>query len=163
MKVFLEDKILLGRPFKARRRVWAKKLEKVDTTKDNGYAFQGDWLKTVGDPAYIDDSVEAPCWVVCTVAKGSTRHPRTGIVLYRVHENGEVEEVFSSNFDTKKERAEAVQEIAKIVNSAEDNKIQRAQQLVNELIELLGSKEDVIKMIEEAQASGGEQSDSEVQ
>lgn len=107
----------LGRPMNARKRIWAKQLtEPVDTTKTNGFAFIGRWLKVRGDPAYIDDVVEAPAFVVATAAWGSAKHPRTGVLLLKVDIDGTVEEVFSGDFDDKAESAASVKAIAEIVN-----------------------------------------------
>jgi len=116
-KVVLEkDDITLGRPQKARKRVWARVLtEPVDTTKTNGFAFSGTWLKVRGDPAFIDDIVTPPCFIVATTADGSAKHPRTGISLFKV-EKETITELFHGGFDDKAESAASIKAIAEIVN-----------------------------------------------
>lgn len=109
--------INLGRPKKARKRVWAKVLtEPVDTEKSNGFAFKGRWLRVRGDPAFIDDMVEPPAYIVATAGDGSTNHPRTGIRLYKVDEEGNVELLFAGYFDEKAESVNAIKTIADMVN-----------------------------------------------
>lgn len=71
-KAILEQgDIGLGRPHKAKRKIWAKLLEGVDTTQKGGYAFQGRWLKVTGDPRWIDDEVPVGSLIVATMAWGS--------------------------------------------------------------------------------------------
>ncbi len=112
-----KDDITLGRPQKARKRVWARVLtEPVDTTKTNGFAFSGTWLKVRGDPAFIDDIVTPPCFIVATTADGSAKHPRTGISLFKVEKDGTITELFHGGFDDKAESAASIKAIAEIVN-----------------------------------------------
>jgi hypothetical protein len=111
MVILEKGDIDLGRPHKATKRIWAKLLERVDISKESGYAFEGRFLRVKGDPAWIDDKVPVGSFIVATRAWGSTRHPKTGIALYRVTESG-VEELYSSGFEYKSEKIKAIKEIA---------------------------------------------------
>jgi len=111
----------LGRPHKATKKIWAKLLEKVDTTKDNGYAFEGRFLKVKGDPAWIDDVVPVNSFIVATIAKGSTKHPKTGIALYKVTAD-KIEELYWGDFEYRADRIRAIKEIAEIFEQEKNKK-----------------------------------------
>lgn len=163
MVVILEDgkvaigkgDVSLGRPMKTRKKVWAKLLEdKVDTSKLNGYAFTGRFLKVRGDPAYIDAVIEVPAFIVATAAWGSSKHPRTGIILYKIDEEGNIEELFSDYYDTQAEMANAVTEIAKIVNQYFSNDKDEMDEVIEELKQAITlakekKKEELIQTLKE--------------
>jgi len=111
----------LGRPRKAKRTVWAKELERVDQTKENGYAFEGRFLRVLGDPAWIDDKVHVGAFIVATFASGSTKHPSTGIALVRVTAE-KIEQLYVGSFDTKSDRIRAIKEIAEIFEREKNKK-----------------------------------------
>ena len=73
--------------------LWAKQVEKVDITKENGYAFEGRFLsRGKGKRAWkyneIDDVVPVGSYVVAIEQTGSWNHPSADIVLYKAEENG---------------------------------------------------------------------------
>jgi hypothetical protein len=74
-----------------RHKCWRKLLEKVDTTKANGYAFVGDWLRA-GERAEL----EVGSLVLCYDDVGSRKNWRPVVRLLKVLENGaeDFEEVF---------------------------------------------------------------------
>jgi len=111
----------LGRPHKATRKIWAKLLEKVDITKDNGYAFEGRFLRVKGDPAWIDDTVPVGSFIVATIAKGSTKHPKTGIALYKVTAD-KIEELYWGDFEYRADKVRAIKEIAEIFEQEKNKK-----------------------------------------
>jgi len=120
--VILEKRdVDLGRPHKAKRTVWAKVLERVDTTKENGFAFEGRFLRVTGDPAWIDDKVHVGAFIVATFASGSTKHPSTGIALVRVTAE-KIEQLYVGSFDTKSDRIRAIKEIAEIFEREKNKK-----------------------------------------
>jgi len=148
-KVVLEpDDIKLGRPKKARGRVWAKLLEDVDTTKENGFAFQGRFLRVRGDPAYIDDTVPVGSFIVAAEATGSTNHPWTDIALYKVTADG-IEELYRNDFVRKSDKIIAINDIAEILKKekgqeGEDDELMKA---IEELFNKFG-KQRVLEYIE---------------
>jgi len=119
--------------------LWAKELEKVDTTKTNGYAFEGRFLrKASGKKGWkynqIDDVVTVGAYVVAIEQVGSWNHPAADIVLYKAEETG-LKEVYRNEWKpaTKKE---AIREIAEIVNKITIN--EELKQKLQELIDKYG-------------------------
>jgi len=98
-----------GDPRKGTCRCWAKVLKRVDRSKTNGYAFEGDWVR----PGAV---VKAPCAIVRTAANGSWKHHSSVLVLnlITVAPNGEVkvEKAVSLPYNTPAERREAVLAVA---------------------------------------------------
>jgi len=121
MIILEKGDINLGRPHKATKRIWAKLLERVDVSKDSGYAFEGRFLRVKGDPAWIDDTVPIGAFIVATFARGSTKHPETGIALVRVTAE-KIEELYVGSFDTRADRVRAIKEIAEIFEREKNKK-----------------------------------------
>lgn len=66
-----------------RKKNWAKVLESVDTTKPNGYAFLGNWLRR-GERAELT----VGSYVLTYDEPGSMKNWYPEVVLYRVTEDG---------------------------------------------------------------------------
>jgi len=97
-----------GDPRKGTCRCWAKVLKRVDRSKTNGYAFEGDWVR----PGAV---VKAPCAIVRTAANGSWKHHSSVLVLNLITvQDGEakVEKAVSLPYNTPAERREAVLAVA---------------------------------------------------
>lgn len=71
-----------------RHKCWRKMLEKVDTTKANGYAFVGEWLRA-GERAEL----EMGSFILCYDEAGSMKNWYPVVRMFKVVENG-LEEVF---------------------------------------------------------------------
>ena len=71
-----------------RNKCWRKLLEKVDTTKANGYAFVGDWLR-----AGEREELEVGSLILCYDVVGSRKNWRPVVRLFKVLENA-LDEVF---------------------------------------------------------------------
>ena len=78
-----------------RHKCWRKLLEKVDTTKANGYAFIGDWLRA-GERAEL----EVGSLILCYDDVGSRKNWRPVVRLFKVLENG-LEEVYRWEGNTR--------------------------------------------------------------
>ncbi|MBW2561593.1 MAG: hypothetical protein JRE40_12170 [Deltaproteobacteria bacterium] len=120
-------------------KLWAKELERVDTSKENGYAFEGRFLRKASGKAgwkynQIDDVVAVGAYVVAIVQTGSWNHPRADIVLYRAEETG-LKEVYRNEWKTSTKK-QAIREIAEIVNKQEIN--EELKQKLQELIDRYG-------------------------
>lgn len=101
-----------------RHKCWRKMLEKVDTTKANGYAFVGEWLRA-GERA----EVEVGSLILCYDEAGSMKNWNPVVRLFKVLENGleDLEEVFHWEGNTR-ERSWALavrDEIAAILAEAQ--------------------------------------------
>jgi len=70
-----------------RGKTWAKVVEHVDTSKTNGFAFEGDFVKL---NQLIE--IEVPCWLLKFSDEGSVKYHEPVVALYRVNENGKLEE-----------------------------------------------------------------------
>ena len=75
----------------SRHKCWRKMLTQVDTTKANGFAFVGDWLRA-GERAEL----EVGSLILCYDDVGSRKNWRPVVRLLKVLENGaeDFEEVF---------------------------------------------------------------------
>ncbi len=103
-----EIKFKLGDSRKTTRGLWAKILDGVDTSKRNGYAFEGEWLRSGGIVSEGD--------VVVRVRQtGSWRHPGQHIDMHIV-EGGVIKELYDAAFNTRGDAYSAVGEIARIFN-----------------------------------------------
>lgn len=72
-----------------RHKCWRKLLEKVDTTKANGYAFIGDWLRA-GERA----EVEVGSLILCYDEVGSRKNWCPAVRVLKVGVETDLEEVF---------------------------------------------------------------------
>lgn len=90
-----EQKVIVEVPAaeKWAKKSWAKKLTRIDTTKANGFAFEGDWLQ-VGRKAELPVGA-----VVLSFSQaGSRNRPCPIAKIFRVAEDG-VEEVLAVQGD----------------------------------------------------------------
>lgn len=74
----------------ARRRSWAKVLSAVDTTKANGYAFEGEWMRR-GERAELPTN----SLMLLYDEPGSARNWYPLVRVMRVEEDGTLHEVLS--------------------------------------------------------------------
>ena len=79
----------------SRHKCWRKMLEKVDTTKANGYAFVGEWLRA-GERAEL----EVGSFILCYDETGSRKNWSPVVRLFKVVENG-LDEVYRWDGDIR--------------------------------------------------------------
>jgi len=129
----------------SRKKTWRKRLQSVDKSKSNGFAFIGEWLRA-GEQAEL----EVGAFVLAYDEPGSMKNWYPQVRLFKVTDQG-LEEVFSWKGDYgKRSWALAVRdEIANMLASTSDPKVLRAEllqrkeqlqkelDLVNEQIEML--------------------------
>ena len=129
----------------SRKKTWRKRLQSVDKSKSNGFAFIGEWLRA-GEQAEL----EVGAFVLAYDEPGSMKNWYPQVRLLKVTDQG-LEEVFSWKGDYgKRSWALAVRdEIANMLASTSDPKVLRAEllqrkeqlqkelDLVNEQIEML--------------------------
>ena len=77
-----------GQPLSVKGKSWAKHLSRVDCTKANGFAFEGDWLQ-VGRKA----EVPVGAYILAHSDTGSRSRPYSVVRLFRVQDDGTCEEV----------------------------------------------------------------------
>ncbi|MCL6560532.1 MAG: hypothetical protein K6U74_17400, partial [Firmicutes bacterium] len=70
---------------------WAKLVEKVDTSKANGFAFEGRFLNSL-------DEVDIGAYILAYGECGSRRRRTPVAALFRVKENGELEKIFEEAY-----------------------------------------------------------------
>ena len=119
----------------SRKKTWRKRLQSVDKSKSNGFAFIGEWLRA-GEQAEL----EVGAFVLAYDEPGSMKNWYPQVRLFKVTDQG-LEEVFSWKGDYgKRSWALAVRdEIANMLASTSDPKVlleellQRKEQLQKEL------------------------------
>lgn len=91
---------------------WAKALKKVDTSKKNGYAFEGDFLR-------INDLAELPVgsYVLSYGKFGSRANCKPAARLQRVEANGSLTDIVERTGLSESWTLEVRDEIASIVNA----------------------------------------------
>jgi len=110
---------------KGRGSVWAKKITKVDPSKENGYAFEGEFLRE-------GSVVEEGDWVITVAATGSWKYPANTIFLFRIEGNEEedefeIESVGEWEWNAKGEKIEAIQQIYKIIHPPNEEEVRREE------------------------------------
>ncbi|HHX27908.1 MAG TPA: hypothetical protein GX716_02740 [Firmicutes bacterium] len=81
--------VMIPKSLDDRHKCWRKLLEKVDTTKANGYAFIGDWLRA-GERA----EVEVGSLILCYDEVGSRKNWCPAVRVLKVGVETDLEEVF---------------------------------------------------------------------
>ena len=79
-----------------RHKCWRKLLEKVDTTKANGYAFIGDWLRA-GERAEL----EVGSLILCYDEAGSRKNWCPVVRLFKVGIENDLDEVYCWEGNTR--------------------------------------------------------------
>lgn len=105
--------IVCGDQRKSTNSLWVKRLERVDVSKTNGYAFEGEFIRTSGKYHETTVVLAAGEAVVYTRQVGSWKHPATELHLLVAKEDGIYKEAWS--WDTKADKAKAVHEVAVIL------------------------------------------------
>lgn len=112
-----------------RHKCWRKTLEKVDVTKTNGYAFEGEWLRA-GERAEL----EIGNFILCYDEAGSMKNWYPVVRLFKVVENGNgLEEVYRWEGEVR-ERSWALavrDEIAAILAEAQGQEPEEASPLAS--------------------------------
>ena len=132
-------------------KVWAKVLERVNLDGENGFAFEGRWVRREheGCRTIIDDDLDEGALIVALKGDGSWKHKSSSVVLLRVvnkSENPEenLEELGRWSFDTLTEKKRAIREIHELFTKARSDdetlKIERARALARELVSLAGDR-----------------------
>jgi len=120
--------VRLGDQRKATARLWAKKVRAVDTTKANGYAFEGEWAGRVpgSSPKSMKrEIILAPGEVaVAVVESGSWRHKGQVFVVFVATEDG----VYSSSFPwrTRGDRIKAIHAVDEILRALKPKSVEEA-------------------------------------
>jgi hypothetical protein len=104
----------LGDPRKATSNLWVKKVKKVDTTKENGYAFEGDFIPRIkGKHSTAEVIIQQGELVVAVVEFGSWKHPGQVMEVFVALEDGVY--VTAGRWVTKAEKIETVHKVAEIL------------------------------------------------
>lgn len=104
---------------------WAKIVKDIDATKDNGYAFVGDWVE---EGSFVK---EGDIIALCH-ADGSWKYPHSSLYLYRISSEG-VEQLGSWDFWTKVEKIKAIQEIKQIIDSLRQKEKSKEEEVFEEI------------------------------
>ena len=128
----------LGDTRKATSKCFAKVVTRVDTSKQNGYAFEGKFIRN-------GDIVDVGSYIILVRGVGSWKYPCSEISLYKVHQDC-AEELGIWDWNTRADKVRAILEIAKIVNSSTEEEQLREQ--LKALVERYG-KEKVLKTLNE--------------
>jgi hypothetical protein len=113
--------IYLGDPRKATSNLWVKKVRRIDTTKENGYAFEGDFIgRTKGKHSTADVIIQKGELVVAVVEYGSWKHPGQVMEIYVALEDGVY--ATAGRWVTKAEKIETIHKAAEILNFLNSNK-----------------------------------------
>jgi len=113
-------RIWLGDGRKATSKLWARKVRKVDTSKENGYAFEGEFFKSY-EKYHVTDIILAPYEVVVAVVQdGSWKHPGQRMDIFVALDDGVY--VTSSRWETKAEKIETIYKVNEILNFLNSNK-----------------------------------------
>jgi len=136
----------------SRKKTWRKRLQSVDKSKSNGFAFIGEWLRA-GEQAEL----EVGAFVLAYDEPGSMKNWYPQVRLFKVTDQG-LEEVFSWKGDYgKRSWALAVRdEIANMLASTSDPKVlleellQRKEQLQKEL-DLVNEQIEMLNQIQQDQ------------
>jgi len=134
---------------KATAKLWGKKVEKVDTTKEGGYAFEGDWLNTDYEGRYQIELAEGEM-AVCLVQTGSWRHKGQHMYIFFV-KNGKMFNV-TLPYNSRADKVKAVHTASEILEEirGKNPKEQQAKALIQKAIELVGV-EGVLRILEEGE------------
>ncbi len=132
-------KVWYGDPRKTTTKLWAKKVTNIDTTKDNGYAFEGEWIRK--GRGYYEVELNEGEVAVCLVENGSWRHPGQDCRIYFVR-GGKMYRIVMP-YNNKSDRVKAIHAAAKILEllKGEDPKKQQAVTHIRKAIELIGIDE----------------------
>jgi hypothetical protein len=113
--------VLLGNPMKATSKLWAKKVKRVDTSKENGYAFEGDFFPT-GRGKYTDAEIilAERELAIAVIQDGSWKHKGQHMKIFIVL-GGEVY-VTASGWETKADKIQTIHLVNEILNFLNSNK-----------------------------------------
>jgi hypothetical protein len=113
--------VLLGDQRKATSKLWARKVKKVDTSKENGYAFEGEFFP-VGRGKYSDVEIilSEKEVAIAVVQDGSWKHKGQHMKIFVVL-GGEVY-VTSGGWESKADKIQTIHLVAEILNFLNSNK-----------------------------------------
>jgi len=113
--------VLLGNVMKATTNLWAKKIKKVDVTKENGYAFDGEFMRINKGKLYSTEIILNKGEVaVAVVQDGSWKNPGQHIKIFVALEDGIY--TVSSGWETKADKIQTIHLVAEILNFLNSNK-----------------------------------------
>jgi hypothetical protein len=107
--------VMLGNPAKATSSLWAKKVKHVDTSKENGYAFEGEFFSKSGGK-YTDTEIilgEGEL-AIAVVQDGTWKHKGQHMKIF-VNLGGEIYTT-SSGWETKADKIQTIHLVAEILN-----------------------------------------------
>ncbi len=88
--------VMIPKSLDDRHKCWRKLLERIDTTKANGYAFVGEWLRA-GERAEL----EVGSLILCYDAVGSAKNWNPVVRLLKVGIENDLEEIFHWEGNTR--------------------------------------------------------------
>jgi len=113
--------VFLGDPRKATSKLWAKKVKRVDTTRENGYAFEGEFFPT-GRGKYTNTEMILSDreLAIAVVQDGSWKHPGQHMKIFVVL-GGEIY-VTVGGWESKADKIQTIHLVAEILNFLNSNK-----------------------------------------
>jgi hypothetical protein len=113
--------VLLGNPMKATSKLWAKRVRRVDTTKENGYAFEGDFFPTSrGKYTDVEIILAERELAIAIVQDGSWKHKGQHAKIFVVL-GGEVY-VAVSGWESRSDKIQTIHLVNEILNFLNSNK-----------------------------------------
>jgi hypothetical protein len=106
--------VFLGDSRKATSKLWARKVKNVDTTKENGFAFEGEFFKPRGK-YHETEIILAPYEVaIAVIQDGSWKHPGQRMSIFVALDDGIYK--VSSGWETKADKIQTIHLVAEILN-----------------------------------------------
>ena len=113
-------RIWLGDSRKATSKLWARRVRRVDISKENGYAFEGEFFKSY-EKYHMVEMILTPYEVaVAIVQDGSWKHPGQRMDVFIALEDGIY--TVSSGWETKADKIQTIHLVAEILNFLNTNK-----------------------------------------
>lgn len=120
--------VMIPETLDGRKKTWRKLLTQVDKTKDNGYAFIGDWLRA-GERAEL----EVGSFILCYDEAGSMKNWYPVVRLFKVGVENDLDEVYRWKGNVR-ERSWALavrDEIASILAEAQGQELEERSPLAS--------------------------------
>jgi len=113
----------LGDARKTTAKLWIKKLTGVNVNKENGYAFEGEFVPAKTSSKYSYAGIIANEGDVFVAVKewGSWKHPGQQLVML-VCRNGKMYECEIENWNNKADKIKAISKVAQIFNTLQQKK-----------------------------------------
>jgi len=114
-------RVVLGDSRKATSKLWAKKVWRVDTTKENGYAFEGEFYRTERGKIYATEIILKPREIaVAVVQDGSWKNPGQRMDVFVALEDGVY--AVSGEWESKSDKIKTIYLVSEILNFLNSSK-----------------------------------------